>query len=603
MSLAVARKRVATIIRSTPAGAAFALVAFAFVLIDAADGTPLYADTDDLVRLLQIRGLLGDRSFFDLTLPFISMPEPYVSHYSRVVDLPYFLIGEALAPLLGAHAALAVAAWVFPLVLLAAFCALAVHTLRRVAGGRFGPVEALVTALAMAPALPEFTPDRIDHHNVQLVLMMAMLAGLFGPARRGGAAAGVAIALSVAVGLECMPFIVAGLAALSLAGIFGGEPDRHRMQATGLALVAACAPAAILGYGPAIVLATNCDTVSLPWLAALAGGGLILAAMPLAWRASAFAGEGRAVAVRFASLAVPGFALAAALAAAFPDCASGDYYGVVDPLSKRLWLDTLPQEKGILHQFAAGSYPLAVFCVFWGFLLAATAPAAWRGWWSGRRELAVVWIVALSGLAAYLAIERSVRNDAALVAMLMPATIALLRGERPFGLARPTSRGFLAGALSVPLALTLVVYLATPKTPLVFTVLDQLHFDYCNAVDAGVLDTIAPSRIMAPLGAARKIVESHPQHAVAAFTVHRAAPGMHRMFVAFTTKDPAERAAALAPFDYLAVCLRDFGFPGIGEVPLFAALLAGESVPGLVAVEPERASPFRLYRIDRAALR
>lgn len=603
MSLAAIRERAATIVLSAPAGAVFALVAFAFVLIDAADGTPIYADRDDLVRLLQIRDLLGGRGFFDLTLPFISMPEPYVSHYSRIVDLPYFLIGGALAPLLGAEAALAVAAWVFPLVLLAGFCALALHALRRVAGGRFGAAEALVTALAMAPALPEFTPGRIDHHNVQIVLMTAMLAGLVGGrARRGGAVAGAAIALSVAVGLECVPFIVAGLSALSLAGICGGEPDRRRMQAAGLALVAASAPAAILGYGPPIVLATNCDTVSLPWLAALAGGGLILAAAPLAWRLPAFAGgDERAIAMRLASLAVPGIALAAMLAVAFPDCATGNYYGVVDPLSRKLWLDTLPQEKGILHQFAAGRYPLAVFCVFWAFLLIATAPAAWRGWRSGRRELAAVWIVALSGLAAYLAIERTVRNDAALVAMLMPAAIALVRSERPFGLS--ASRRFLAGALAVPLAVTLAVYLATPKTPFVFTVLDQLHFDYCKAVDAGVLDDIPPSRIMAPLGAARKIVEDHPQHSVAAFTVHRAAPGMHRMFVAFTTKDPAERAAALAPFDYLAVCLRDFGFPGSGDAPLFAALLGGESVPGLVPVEPERASPFRLYRIDRAALR
>ncbi|MBN9036897.1 MAG: hypothetical protein J0H53_12565, partial [Rhizobiales bacterium] len=59
----------------------------------------------------------------------------------------------------------------------------------------------------------------------------------------------------------------------------------------------------------------------------------------------------------------------------------------------------------------------------------------------------------------------------------------------------------------------------------------------------------------------------------------------------------------LAPFDYLAVCLRDFGFPGGEDAPLFAALLRGESVPGLVPVEPDRASSFRLYRIDRAALR
>lgn len=604
MSLADIGERISGVARGGPAASvAFVVAAFAFVLLDAVDGKPVHTDTDDLVRLLQIRDLIADRAYFDLTLPFISMPEPYVSHYSRVVDLPYFLIGSLLVPLIGMDAALAVVSWVVPLLLLAAFSALALYALRRVAGGRFGPFEALVTVLTMALAILEFTPGRVDHHNLQLVLMMAMLAGLVGPARRGGAGLGVAVALSTAIGLECLPFALAGLAALALAAIAGEAEDRLRMQAAGLALAVASAPAAILGYGPAIVLAGDCDTVSLPWLAALVGGGLLLFAAPLCWRASPFSGDTAAAKVaRLASLALPGAALAAAIALAFPDCARGDYYGVVDPLSRRLWLDTLPQERSILYHFADGRYPLAILCVFWGFLVAATAPAAWRGWQAGRRELGMVWLVALSGFVAYLAIERTVRNDSALVAMLVPATIMLLRGERPFGLARAVSRRWLLGALAVPAALTLATYLAVPKTTPVFTVLDQLHLDHCISADADVLNDIAPSRIMAPLGTAAKILEHYRQHSVAAFKVHRAAPGMHRMFVTLTTSDPAERAAALAPFDYLAVCLRDIGFSGLEDTPLFARLLRGESVPGLVLVEPERASIFKLYRIDHAAL-
>ena len=72
--------------------------------------------------------------------------------------------------------------------------------------------------------------------------------------------------------------------------------------------------------------------------------------------------------------------------------------------------------------------------------------------------------------------------------------------------------------------------------------------------------------------------------------------------MAFTTDDPAVRAEALAPFDDLAACVREFGYPGMGDVPLFAALVQGGNVPGLIPVGPQ-ATSLRLYRIDHSALR
>jgi hypothetical protein len=51
----------------------FALaVVFIFVLfaVDSLDGASFYADVDDKMRLLQIRDLLGDGQWHDLTMPF-----------------------------------------------------------------------------------------------------------------------------------------------------------------------------------------------------------------------------------------------------------------------------------------------------------------------------------------------------------------------------------------------------------------------------------------------------------------------------------------------------------------------------------------------------
>src|SRR5690606_32426839 len=184
----------------------------------------------------------------------------------------------------------------------------------------------------------------------------------------------------------------------------------------------------------------------------------------------------------------------------------------------------------------------------WACLLFATVPATRQSLREGRYALAVIHLLAFSGFAVFLMLERSVRITSELVGILLPVTILVLRGEVNFGRGRAAVQRWLVASVAVPFAALIAIYLAVPKIPFTFTVMDQLHLDHCKAFDAGVLDDVPPSRIMAPLGTAAKIVQNAPQHSVATFTVHRAAPGMHRMFVAFTTTDPAARAEALAPF-------------------------------------------------------
>src|SRR5439155_13563737 len=67
----------------------------------------------------------------------------------------------------------------------------------------------------------------IDHHNVQLTLLIWSLA-LAIPARaRDGVLAGVCCALSVAVGAEMYPAVAALAAMIALRWIGGGEVIRH----------------------------------------------------------------------------------------------------------------------------------------------------------------------------------------------------------------------------------------------------------------------------------------------------------------------------------------------------------------------------------------
>src|SRR3546814_18210396 len=71
-------------------------------------------------------------------------------------------------------------------------------------------------AWAIAPALLMFAwstlgmvaPLRIDHHGWQLALMMVMVSGLVMRRRAaGGAVSGLALGLSLAIGIELLPYL------------------------------------------------------------------------------------------------------------------------------------------------------------------------------------------------------------------------------------------------------------------------------------------------------------------------------------------------------------------------------------------------------------
>jgi hypothetical protein len=82
---------------------------------------------------------------------------------------------------------------------------------------------------------------------------------------------------------------------------------------------------------------------------------------------------------------------------------------------------------------------------------------------------------------------------------------------------------------------------------------------------------------------------------------HRAAPGINRLLATFRSGDTGERAEYLKDFDYLAVCKSPTGLPAESELPLFADLMAGRTVPGLVPMPAN--GEILLFRIDHSAMR
>ena len=86
----------------------------------------------------------------------------------------------------------------------------------------------------MAPVLQHFRPGALDHHSVQLVLLLWSLALLVRERPRDTAFAGTMCALSLAIGQELAPVIAVCAAMVALRWIVRGDESRTATTAFAL---------------------------------------------------------------------------------------------------------------------------------------------------------------------------------------------------------------------------------------------------------------------------------------------------------------------------------------------------------------------------------
>ncbi|MBW9115479.1 hypothetical protein JNB88_17690 [Rhizobium cauense] len=189
----------------------------------------------------------------------------------------------------------------------------------------------------------EFAPGRIDHHNGQLVAMMLMVTGLVRWDRLGGVLVGAAAALSVVIGLECLPLIVVAFAGLVFCYVAGVGDVRAIVIASGIGMSSVAIVAALIFIGPGGISSTQCDAFSAPYLFLLIGMSATLSCV--AWvvpdRSSILA---RLLWLGATSVFVLGLA-----AWCFPRCIAGPY-DMIDPLSRaEFWLLSLRVELHCLR--------------------------------------------------------------------------------------------------------------------------------------------------------------------------------------------------------------------------------------------------------------
>jgi len=157
-------------------------------------------------------------------------------------------------------------------------------------------------------------------------------------------------------------------------------------------------------------------------------------------------------------------------------------------------------------------------------------------------------------------------------------------------------------ALAVPLLLLGSFHLFVKPEGRALTLIDYMEGDACSNADFSMLETLPPSRIMAPTGLSITLAEHFQKsalpHTVAAIPFHRASSGMERVFQTFVLTDSELRRRALAPYDYVAVCTIPETDADPSLAPVYAKLSSGENWPGLEDISQEHTSRLRLLKID-----
>jgi Dolichyl-phosphate-mannose-protein mannosyltransferase len=374
----------------TPLGLALLATAFLVIATLAGPGPSLFdwlGDTDDAVRLVTVRELLGGAPWFDTTLPRIGAPEPLVSHWSRLIDLPLAAMIGGLTPLLGPEQAELVTRIVWPALLFLAMALIVAREAQRQAGPSAAAFVVMLVATS-AVALSQFRPGRIDHHNAQILCAVAglLLLARSRDDRRAGWAAGLLIGLGLAIGYEAIALVVPAMGLAALVAVARPRPATGNagegVARAGAGAAAMLAAALIATVPPGRWLDIHCDALSLNLvlLATCGAAGL--------WAATAVRGR---LSIRLGLLGVSVAVGAGLYTGLEPVCLAGPF-GQSSPALNSLWLDHVMETKSIF--WLGASHPAPALAIVAFVLAGAAAQVAL--WWrqqDTRTGLAAAFVV------------------------------------------------------------------------------------------------------------------------------------------------------------------------------------------------------------------
>lgn len=542
---------------------------------------------DDAMRLVGAIDLFNGQSWFDTTQYRDNTPFGAPMHWSRLVDAPLVLLMGLFAPV-AQEAAPYWAAFIWPLLVLLAVVALVADLTERVAGPEARLPALALLALSIA-IYTEFIPGRVDHHNVQAALTLAMItSSLRGRDSIGWAiAAGTIAATGLAIGTEVVPSVMAVLICFALYWVV--DPGRGKPQ---LLAFAASFPTALLLHlfaasSPETWLVPACDALSATYVVA---GVCYGAAMLLVVFAAPILRHWSARLLALAVLAVISVGVVLWL---FPECRKGPY-GNLDSYLATVLLTEIGEAQPIwvfVQQVKSAMGLIVTPMLGLATLLLATAMAPPDRRWR--------WLVLVGFcLALFVVFCLQVRGFRLLTIAVLPGSAWLAVRLWSWFRARQT----LASAAVTGLALSSLAgavhwgafnYGYAAFAPITASA-SNIGWEACVGRRAyEPLAALPPGRLMSFLLIGPQLLLETP-HSVVSAGYHRNEAGLRDVVRFFGGSEAeARNVAEERGLDYLVLCNGVPASGGLFGVPEFQ----GTSWPWLRPVSPPEA-PLQIYAIQ-----
>jgi hypothetical protein len=546
-------------------------------------------DTDDAMRLVEVREYLGGNGWFDLHMSRVQPPAGYDPHWSRLIDAGLAGVFLLYHQVFDGALAERLMRVTWPLLwLLPAITGVAAIAWRL--AGRDAALVVLLFAVIGLPALAQFKPGRIDHHNAQIAIAVLTLAAVAWSDRErwAAAAAGALTGLGLAIGFEAMPFLILCGAAITLRYLRDPESDRE-LRLYGLAVAASTTAAFAVSVPPGHWTHSACDAIAVNSAAAVVVGGLSLALVSC--------GRGASPWMRFGLLAGAAAGAAIVFVAAEPRCLGGPY-AMVDPAVLPIWLAHVREMQpllALLHSNPAVGLGLAAFPATGLIAVAVLARhAAWR------RDFGFL-VAAGALLLAVAMMFAAVKAYAYAMWLAMPLVAAL--ALRLFEVLRLNSLvpRFVAGLLLTPTVLSAGIITIANATGLSHKDVDDPARDICfKSASYAPFAKLSAGLVATDIDYGPFVLALTP-HSVVAAPYHRLSSGIaaaHRIFA-----EPPEEAHALVDrlhVTYLATCgaRAPVGLSGAQrQASLFAQLQAGAAPDWLLREPSAPGQPFTIYRV------
>ena len=551
-------------------------------------------DTDDNLRLAQVRALIGGQGWYDLVQHRFDPAHGGANiHWSRLVDLPLTAIILLMKPMVGGADAERIAVAFGPQVpLLLLMFALAL-TMKRLVSEKAWPLP-IIGLLCAYSTIAMFAPLRIDHHGWQLAFLALAVSGMADPKRaRGGAVLGLATGLSLSVGLEMMIYLALLGGATVLLWV-ADAAQRRRLAAYAASLVAASG-AGFLIFASEANRQAVCDALSPVWLSDAAVGGAVMLGLALlkldSWKA------------RLAFAAVGAAAIAGFHAIAWPNCLQR--LEGVSPEATELWLDHVREARPFYrHSWRIGTTALAlpVVALFgWALLIFR----AWKRNPEGSDLLLRTLGVALPAVAALALLFWQTRAAPAAQMMALPAATALIVLVAAPWFKSPNIWKHVAAIALVLLAFGAAVPLTLQLVPRDKSSSDRVKVAKANR-SCPSMAALAPINRQ-PQGTVFTFIDLGPRlivathHSAIGGPYHRNDKAIADVMKAFRGNEPqAHRIISEYQSDYLLIC------PDMSTATIFMSearngfygqLVNGKVPAWLQPVQLPKDSPFRMWRV------